>query len=65
MEGITQMDLGVAALGCILVSISLHYKKENESLRYGSTWGFAQNLTVKGRIMFLIGLAAALYPCIT
>jgi hypothetical protein len=40
----------------------LHYKKENKELKYGSLWGFAQNLTVTGKIMFLTGLLTALFP---
>jgi hypothetical protein len=65
MDEITKMDLAVTAIGCIIVSISLHYKKENENLKYDWTWGFSKNLTMKGKIMFLIGLIVTAYPCVT
>lgn len=64
MSEIDQIDLGLLALGCILFSISLHLKKDSRGLEYGGAWGFAQNLTFTGKLLFFVGLLMAIFPAI-
>ncbi len=54
----TALNLLLAVLGCILFSVSLHYRKPDKPLEYGYRLGFAKNLTLGGRIMLLTGLVA-------
>jgi len=42
-----------------LISLSLHFKKENKALEYGF-FGWAENLTKKGKTFFFIGLVISL-----
>lgn len=65
MEFIKSMHLIFIVFGTILLSISLHLKKENTELKYGAIFGYAENLTVQGKIYFFIGLFLAIFGAIT
>lgn len=49
------LNLALVAIGALLFSLSLHMRRPGEPIAYGATWGYAQNLTTKGRIHFFIG----------
>ena len=54
----TALNLWLAVIGCILFSVSLHYRQPDKPLEYGYRLGFAKNLTTGGRIMLFAGLLA-------
>jgi hypothetical protein len=59
MEFFKQFHLHIIIIGLFLMSLSLHFKKENKELSYGF-FGWAENLTSKGKICFFIGLIISL-----
>ena len=59
-ENVTELNLILVALGCLLYSTSLHMKKPGQELVYGSMYGFAQNLTKRGRLCFFVGLIGSI-----
>ena len=42
-------------LGCLLFSVSLHYKKEGQEIEY-AMFGFAANLNWKGKSLYFISI---------
>lgn len=56
-ENVTRLQLLLAVAGGLLSSTALHMKKPGKDLAYGFTFGFAQNLTGQGRMLFFLGLA--------
>ena len=63
MDPLSKYAIVIAFLGCLLFSVSLHYKKEDQEIIYGM-FGFAANLSWKGRALFFIGLAMVLFGAI-
>lgn len=64
MELVTQYDIILAFLGCLLFSVSLHYKQKGKEIEY-AMFGYAANLTVKGKTLYFIGLAMVLFGAIS
>jgi hypothetical protein len=57
MEFIININLFILATGIFLMSLALHFKKENKNLGFGWQFGFAENLTTRGKVYFFIGVA--------
>jgi len=58
MEFIKLFHLYFIIIGMFLISISLHFRKENKELKFGFL-GWAENLTNKGKVYFFIGVVIA------
>jgi hypothetical protein len=59
MDVINKYNIVLAFLGCLLFSVSLHYKKEGKEIEYGM-FGFAANLNWKGKTLFFISVMMVL-----
>jgi hypothetical protein len=64
MDPLNKYSIVIAFLGCLLFSLSLHYKKEDREIVYGM-FGFAANLNWKGRALFFIGFVMVLFGAIS
>ena len=64
MDPLNKYSIVIAFLGCLLFSLSLHYKKEDREIVYGM-FGFAANLNWNGRALFFIGLVMVLFGAIS
>lgn len=60
MDFIKSINLFILLIGMFLISLSLHLKQEGKNLKYGWRFGWAENLTTRGRIFFFVGLLLAL-----
>ena len=58
MEFLKLFHLYFIIIGMFFISISLHFKKENMDLKFGF-FGWAENLTNKGRIYLFVGFTLA------
>jgi len=56
MVYLSKYGILLAFVSCLLFSGGLHYKKEDEKIKYGLGIGFAENLNWKGRVLFFVGL---------
>lgn len=54
-DQISRLQLLLGLMGALVWAVSLHYRKAGEPIQYGG-WGFAQNLTTKGKCMALTGI---------
>lgn len=59
MEFFKLFHLHFIIIGMFLISLSLHFKKESKELKYGF-FGWAENLTNKGKVYFFVGLIISL-----
>lgn len=64
MDPLSKYAIVIAFLGCLLFSLSLHYKQEDKEIMYGM-FGFAANLNWKGRALFFLGLFMVLFGAIS
>ena len=56
----THLNLFLAVAGLILLVISFRYKQPEKKIEWGFAYGFAQNLTTGGKVIFFIGFALVL-----
>lgn len=64
MDPLNKYIILIAFLGCLVFSLSLHYKKEGTEIIYGM-FGFAANLNWKGKTLFFLGLLMVLFGAIS
>ena len=64
MDPLNKYSIVIAFIGCLLFSLSLHYKQEGKEIIYGM-FGFAANLNWKGRALFFVGLIMVLFGAIS
>ena len=64
MDSLNKFSIVIAFIGCLLFSISLHYKKEGKEIIYGM-FGCAANLNWKGKALFFLGLVMVLFGAIS
>lgn len=64
MDPLNKYSILIAFLGCLVFSLSLHYKKEGTEIIYGM-FGFAANLNWKGKTLFFLGLLMVLFGAIS
>ena len=64
MDPWNKYSIVIAFVGCLLFSLSLHYKQKGKDIIYGM-FGFAANLNWKGRALFFIGLVMVLFGAIS
>ena len=64
MDPLNKYSILIAFLGCLVFSLSLHYKKEGKEIIYGM-FGFAAYLNWKGKTFFFLGLLMVLFGAIS
>lgn len=55
MDPLNKYSIVIALLGCLLFSVSLHYREQSKTIEYGM-FGFAANLNWKGKTLFFVSI---------